>query len=41
MAQTTITGPINNVNNDPFANKWIKFTLGQLGTDETAGVAAL
>lgn len=38
MAQTTITGPINNVNNDPFANKWIKFTLGQLGTDATAGV---
>jgi len=38
MAATTITGPINNVNNEPFANKWIKFTLGQLGTDATAGV---
>ena len=38
MAQTTITGPVNDVNNGPFANKWIKFTLGQLGTDGTAGV---
>jgi hypothetical protein len=38
MAATTITGPINQVNNEPFANKWIKFTLGQLGTDATAGV---
>lgn len=38
MASCTITGPINNVNNQPFANKWIKFTLGQLGTDGTAGV---
>jgi len=37
MAATTITGPINNVNNDPFANKWVKFTLGQMGTDATAG----
>ena len=38
MASCTITGPINNVNNQPFANKWIKFTLGQVGTDGTAGV---
>ena len=38
MASCTITGPINNVNNQPFANKWIKFTLGQVGTDATAGV---
>jgi hypothetical protein len=38
MAATTITGPINQVNNEPFANKWIKFTLGQVGTDATAGV---
>ena len=38
MASCNITGPINNVNNQPFANKWIKFTLGQVGTDGTAGV---
>ena len=39
MASTLVTGPVNNINNEPFANKWIRFTLGQLGTDATAGVA--
>lgn len=36
MATTTITGPVNNINNDPFANKWIYFRLKQIGTDSAA-----
>lgn len=36
MATTTITGPVYQINNDPLANKWIKFRLTSIGTDSVA-----
>lgn len=33
MPTCTITGPVNNINNAPFANKYIYFRLKQVGTD--------
>jgi hypothetical protein len=36
MATTTITGPVYQINNDPLANKWIKFRLTSIGTDSAA-----
>lgn len=38
MAETTIIGPLNDINNNGLPNKWIYFTLLQVGTDGTAGV---
>ena len=38
MATCTITGPLHDINNNVLPNKWIYFTLLQLGTDGTAGV---